>query len=384
MQAPIVRRTALVGALAVLLALAVTASAVAAAPSATTGPTTAVGSTSATVTGTVDPGGQSTTWYVEYGKSTSYGSKTASASAGSGSSATTSPPTCRASTPARPTTTASWRRTQPARSRRRRCFHDHRPSGREHRQRLEHRGDERDAERDRRPERPRHCLLLRVRHDVELRHEDVVEERRLVDEPAVGIRVDHGPAGRPHLSLPSRRLERRGHEHRQGRDLRHERSAFGGDRRCDVARADERDPHRVRHAERPRDDVVVRVRHLHRLRIQDRLAQRRLRFERRQGLARREEPQGGHDLPLPPRRPELDGQDGGRRPFVLDHRRAGFPDGRRAERRAGLRSRLGLARHARAARRPGGSSTGRRRATATRRRRRTPSRRPAPRASARP
>ena len=82
------RKATFAGALALLLALAVTASAVAAAPSATTGPTTAVGSTSATVTGSVDPGGQSTTWYVEYGKSTSYGSKTASASAGSGSSAT--------------------------------------------------------------------------------------------------------------------------------------------------------------------------------------------------------------------------------------------------------------------------------------------------------
>lgn len=76
-------------ALVLLVTLAVTASAVAAAPSATTGPTTAVGSTSATVTGSIDPGGQATTWYVEYGKSTSYGSKTASASAGSGSSAVT-------------------------------------------------------------------------------------------------------------------------------------------------------------------------------------------------------------------------------------------------------------------------------------------------------
>ncbi len=74
-------------ALALLLALAVTAGALAAAPSATTGPTTAVGAASATVTGTVDPGGQSTTWYVEFGTSASYGSKTASASAGSGSSA---------------------------------------------------------------------------------------------------------------------------------------------------------------------------------------------------------------------------------------------------------------------------------------------------------
>jgi phosphodiesterase/alkaline phosphatase D-like protein len=82
------RRATLVGTLALLLGLLVTASAVAAAPNATTGPTTSVGPTSATVTGTVNPGGQATTWYVEYGKSTSYGSKTGSVSAGSGSSAT--------------------------------------------------------------------------------------------------------------------------------------------------------------------------------------------------------------------------------------------------------------------------------------------------------
>ena len=61
------------------------AAAIAAAPTAITGPVSAVGPTSATVSGTVNPGGQSTTWYVEYGTSTSYGSQSSSASAGSGS-----------------------------------------------------------------------------------------------------------------------------------------------------------------------------------------------------------------------------------------------------------------------------------------------------------
>jgi hypothetical protein len=65
-----------------------TGTALAAAPTATTGPTTAAGATTATVTGTIDPGGQATTWYVEYGTSTSYGSKTSATSAGSGTSAT--------------------------------------------------------------------------------------------------------------------------------------------------------------------------------------------------------------------------------------------------------------------------------------------------------
>src|SRR5262249_43607928 len=45
---------------------------------------TAFGPTSATVGGTVNPGGQPTTWHVEYGKSTTYGSTTAPTNAGSG------------------------------------------------------------------------------------------------------------------------------------------------------------------------------------------------------------------------------------------------------------------------------------------------------------
>ena len=57
---------------------------VAATPAAITGPVTSVGPTTATVTGTVNPNGQATTWYVEYGTSTSYGTKTANVNAGSG------------------------------------------------------------------------------------------------------------------------------------------------------------------------------------------------------------------------------------------------------------------------------------------------------------
>lgn len=68
-----------------LFALATAGVAVAAsAPSASTGPVTATGPTSATVSGTVNPNGTATNWYVEYGTSTGYGSKTAAASAGAG------------------------------------------------------------------------------------------------------------------------------------------------------------------------------------------------------------------------------------------------------------------------------------------------------------
>jgi len=53
-------------------------------PTAITGPVTATGSTTATLTGTVNPNGDATTWYFEYGKTTGYGTKTATQNAGSG------------------------------------------------------------------------------------------------------------------------------------------------------------------------------------------------------------------------------------------------------------------------------------------------------------
>jgi len=56
-------------------------------PTVTTTSATSVTSTSATLNGTVNPNGETTTYYFEYGVDTSYGSTTPSASAGSGTSA---------------------------------------------------------------------------------------------------------------------------------------------------------------------------------------------------------------------------------------------------------------------------------------------------------
>ena len=67
-----------------LLLSTVAAASTATTPTAITGPVNALGTTTATVTGTVNPNGQATSRYFEYGTSTSYGSKTASASVGSG------------------------------------------------------------------------------------------------------------------------------------------------------------------------------------------------------------------------------------------------------------------------------------------------------------
>jgi hypothetical protein len=58
-------------------------------PTVVTVPATGIGPTSATLGGTVNPNGRSTSVYVEYGTTTSYGSRTSSRSAGSGTSVIT-------------------------------------------------------------------------------------------------------------------------------------------------------------------------------------------------------------------------------------------------------------------------------------------------------
>lgn len=62
------------------------ASAAPAAPAATTGAATNVAQSSATVAGTVNPNGTATSYYFQYGTTTSYGSSTPSTSAGAGNS----------------------------------------------------------------------------------------------------------------------------------------------------------------------------------------------------------------------------------------------------------------------------------------------------------
>src|SRR4051794_35198010 len=59
--------------------------AAASAPIATTGPAQGVTTTSATVTGTVNPNGQSTTSSIQFGTTTGYGLQTSPRSVGSGS-----------------------------------------------------------------------------------------------------------------------------------------------------------------------------------------------------------------------------------------------------------------------------------------------------------
>jgi hypothetical protein len=67
-----------------MLALSAPVALAAGEPSVSTGNATSISPTSATLNGTVNPEGQSTTYYFEYGTTTSYGSRTQAASAGSG------------------------------------------------------------------------------------------------------------------------------------------------------------------------------------------------------------------------------------------------------------------------------------------------------------
>src|SRR6476661_10814509 len=59
-------------------------SAQAASPAAVTGNVSNLSTTSARLNGSVDPNGESTGWYFEFGTTTSYGTKTATQNAGSG------------------------------------------------------------------------------------------------------------------------------------------------------------------------------------------------------------------------------------------------------------------------------------------------------------
>lgn len=70
--------------LAVAAFLLLSPSALAAAPAATTTGANAVGSSGATLVGSVDPNGEATTYYFEYGTTRRYGSRTSDASAGRG------------------------------------------------------------------------------------------------------------------------------------------------------------------------------------------------------------------------------------------------------------------------------------------------------------
>ena len=165
--------------------------------------------TSATLNGTVDPNSRATTWYFEYGTSTSYGSKTADRNAGSGTSttsvsapvsgltrgrlyhyrlvATSDAGTSRGADQTFSTTTAPTVVTAAASS--------IGPTSARLNGTVTANGQADE-------------LVLRVRHDHELRLQDRCQERRLGHERGQRLVVADRPADEHHLPLPPGRDER--------------------------------------------------------------------------------------------------------------------------------------------------------------------------------
>ena len=276
-------------------------------PSATTGPATAIGATGATLTGSVTPNGQATTYSFQYGETTSYGSQTSPVSSGSGTTPIAVSATIAglkegqsyhyrlvASSSAGTSDGADLTFTPVAAP--------GRPDG-DHEAGELGRADGGEAEREHRPERTGDELLLRIRHLDELQREDGGRERRRGNEG----RCRRGHPQRPRrrrLPLPARRDERG--RHRRGRrpHLRERRSAGRPDR-LGRGRLDERgDADRHRQPRRQRDELVLPVRHHLRLRAGDAEPERGLGRRRHRGLRHDRQARGRDDLPLPPRRHE--------------------------------------------------------------------------------
>ena len=217
----------------VLLTTGAGVAAVLAAPTAITGPVSAVGPTSATASGTVNPNGQSTSWYFEYGTSTSYGKKTSSKSAGSGSA---NVQVSGVLTGLSPSTTYHYRLVATNGGGTTRggdgIFTTPSPPSADHRLFDERHRQLGDAQRNRRPERPGDDLVLPVRHQHGLRVENAHAERRLGHDG--GGRRGRGlaPEAGTALPLPACRDQRLRHEPRRGSHLLDLRSTNGGHGAC--------------------------------------------------------------------------------------------------------------------------------------------------------
>ena len=180
-----------------------------AAPAVVTGAATSVAPTSATLNGSVDPNGRATTWYFEYGRAraTARGRRSRTRARAAARSPSRRPSRV---SPAAASTTTGWsRRATRDESGADQTFATYgapavttdvassvTPTG--------------AAERDGHPERAVHELVLRLRHEHELRHADNGQGRRLGDAPHAGERLADAAAGRRHLPLPARGDERSG------------------------------------------------------------------------------------------------------------------------------------------------------------------------------
>ena len=232
------------------------------APIAVTGTATGVSPSGATLNGSVDPNGRATTWYFEYGTSTSYGTRTAVKDAGSGASAVAvsaalGEPRPRPRLPL-PAGRVERRGSEP---RRRQDFRNVRSACRHDRCRIVGGTDVGAAERHDHRERAVDDLVLRLRHEHEVRHENGGQGSGVGDGCDAGERAADPAPDRRHLPLSPRRDERIRDDVRRQSDLQHgvaARRPYGGVARCD---RDDRDPDRLGRPAHAGDELVVRVRH---------------------------------------------------------------------------------------------------------------------------
>ena len=165
-------------------------------------------------------------------------------------------------------------------------------------------------------------LVLRVRHDHELRHEDGSPQTpaRARTTSNVSATVTGLAAGRRTTSGSSPRATP-GTTLRQRPDASAARGPPSSDRLGQSALARPAHAHRLRQPERRVDDLVLRVRDEHRLRHEDDVEERGLGHRGGAASRRRSRTSRRHDLPLPPRRLEQRGTTHGRDVDVHDGRR---------------------------------------------------------------
>ena len=310
-----------------LLALALGSVALAAAPTATTGPATVVASTSATVGGSVDPRGQATTWWVEYGTSTSYGSKTVAANAGAGATAVSvsvnitglkagttyhyrvvannAAGTSRGgdavfTTLVPPDVTTGAASSISASGARLNGTVD--PNGR--------------------------SATYYFDYGKSTSYGSKSGSKSAGSATSAQAASAGSPASPPDARTTSALSQRATPARPSARTPRSRRVRAD---RCDGRRVVDRadDGHAERHGDSQRalDHLVVRVRPLGDLRLEDLLARRRLRHGGTRCVVGRQVAEGRDDVPLPPRCSELEGQGGRCRPHILDRRRAALQTG---------------------------------------------------------
>ena len=170
-------------------------------------------------------------------------------------------------------------------------------------------------------ERTGYDLVLRVRHEHELRHQDGRQERGLGHELRQGLRVADPPEDGDHLPLPPGRDECVRDDLRRRPELQHGAAAGAVTGAAQAVGATTATAGGLGRPQGACDDVVHGVRDLHALRVADAEAKRRLGLGGAERRRRALGPHAGDDLPLQARRDERRGNESRSRRLVRHGRR---------------------------------------------------------------